>query len=373
VGKNPAPLFMVYKNKYDLPVVARGTISRYNMNDTSFYVYTDSVLVTESGRELQYFVVPFDQYGNAGSHSQVYLVPLDGFNKGEFLINQVEFVPTLSGVRIAWKFSKPNLLKSVELYKSETATIGFSKVADISPADTVFIDKLIWPERTYFYYVQVISNDNKRTRQSKILNVTIPGIGMPDQLTPPALRKVEMINGKPRLVIEINDPIATHVRIYRGIPGGLKDLPLMCEVNRKKMISFSDSTYDVKTMNGFVYAVRNEKQGARVSKLSEELIPEIDATPGEIEFFVAFPNGNRVELHWDDIIKKENKYNSYTLARKLGASNSRSPLTVLAENLKEGYFIDTIAVEGNQYTYELRVLDKAGNGSEKTYKVTTTP
>jgi len=372
-GKNPAPLFMVYKNKYDVPVIAHGTTSRYNVNDTSFYVYTDSVLVTESGRELQYFVLPFDQFGNVGARSQVYLVPLDGFNKGEFTRNQADFSPLLSGVQITWKFSKPSTLKSVEVYRSESANSGFSKLAGLNATDTAYCDKQIWPERTYYYYIQVVAKDGKRTKQSKVMSSTIPGIGVPDKLIPPVLHKVELINEKPCLVIEVNDPTATHIRIYRGETNGLIDLPRLVKINKRKIVLFSDTSFDVKSMKGHVYAVRNEKEGTRVSTLSHEFILESVTKIGDLVCIFAFAESDRIELHWDDVIGKDDKYVSYTLARKPGAANSRSPLMVIAENLKEGYFVDKNANNGNQYTYELRVLDKTGKSSEKAFKVTANP
>jgi len=43
---------------------------------------------------------------------------------------------------------------------------------------------------------------------------------------------------------------------------------------------------------------------------------------------------------------------------------------ILAEGLTQSSYIDTKAQDGNQYTYTLRMIDKNGNSSEKTYKVT---
>lgn len=373
VGKNPAPLFMVYKNKYDVPVVARGATSRYNVNDTSFYVYTDSVLVTESGRELQYYILPFDQYGNTGTPSKPYLIPLDGFNKGDFLYAQTDFVPLLSGVRISWKFSNPGTLKSVEIYRNESASGGFSKLAVISAADTIYVDNQIWPERTYTYYIQVMAKDDKRTRQSKAMRVTVPGIVMPEKLIAPVLHKAELINGKPCLVIEVKDTAAAEIRIYRGIADGLTDLPGRVKINKRKIVLYTDTDFDSVSMKEFKYAVRNEKEGIRVSELSQIMKPEVDTNATDIGYFMAFQQENKTELYWDNLLKKNTRYSSYSLARKTGQANSRSPLKIIAENLREGYFEDKDAPKGSQYTYELRLLDKTGNFIGKTYKVTTNP
>lgn len=369
-GKNPAPLFMVHKFRYGAPVVARGNVSRFAMNDTTYYVYTDTTIANESGKELQYFVSPYDQFGNAGPSSQIAVITQDNFNKGDFLRDHIAFVPKLSGVQLCWHFSDSFTVKTIEIFKSEKADAGFRKIMEVPATDTSYLDQRIMPEKTYYYYVQAVAKVGKRTKQSDIMKINVPGTGRVDKLRAPILRQVAVVNSHVRLIIEVNDSVATHVRIYRGIKNGMVALPGILEVNQSSVIAFMDTTLAAKDMKDVFYSVRNEKAGTGISSLSAELPVAMVTDIDDISYFNAFLSKGNIELYWDEAVNRKSKYVSYTLARQYGPANSKSPLMILAEGLTQSSYIDTKAQDGNQYTYTLRMIDKNGNSSEKTYKVT---
>jgi len=368
VGKNPAPLFMVYKFRYGAPVVAYGSTSRYNANDTSYYVYYDTAVAKEAVKDLQYFVSPYDLFGNSGKSSQVAVITQDNFNKATFVRNHVEFNPKLWGVQVCWHFTDPVTVKAVEIYRSENEKQGFRKLAEATANDTTYLDKQIWPEKTYFYYVQVVAKAGKRTKQSEIFKMKVPGIVPYEKLNAPVLRKVSAVNNSIRLLIEVNDTSATDIRVYRGLKGGLVTLPELLHIEKSPFIVFMDTTLLTVATKDVIYAVRNEKNGSVISSLSEES-PVATVENDEPEYFYAFPSGGKIELYWDDIVKRSNKYVSYTLARQYGPANSKSPVKVLAEKLTSCSYTDTQVQSGNQLTYILGLTDKQGNCSEKTYKV----
>lgn len=370
-GKNPAPLFMVFKFRYGAPVQARGTTSRFAVNDTTYFVYTDSVLANEAGKEMQFFIAPYDHFGNSGLSSQVAVITQDNFNKANFVRSHIAFKPLLSGVQICWHFTDPVTVKTIEIYRSEVASNGFRKLTDVPAADTSFLDQQIWPERTYYYYVQAVAKAGKRTKQDKILKASVPGIVMNEKLNAPVLRKVAVVNGNMiRLLVEVNDTSATHIRVYRNIKGGLVSLPVMIETARSPFIAFTDSTLAPDEMKDVFYAVRNEKPGAGISSLSDELPVSMIADPEDVAYFYAFPSKGGITLFWDDVANRKSSCTAYALARKYGQAGSKSPLKVLDGNMTGSSFIDNTAQDGNQYTYELRLLDKNGNASVKSYTVT---
>ncbi len=370
-GKNPAPLFMIYKFIFGAPAVAHGNTSRYTMNDTTYYVYRDSVTSRDAGKELQYFVSPYDHFGNSGQSSQVAVITQDNFNKATFIRNHISFEPALSGVQVCWHFSDPVTVKTVELYRSENTNNGFRKLTEVSSADTSYLDQHIWPERTYYYYIQPVAKAGKRTKQSDIMSARVPGINMPIKLNAPVLRQVGVVKGgRVRLLIEVNDTIATQLRVYRGIKGGLVALAEPLEINKDAFVAFTDSTLSAEDMKLVFYAVRNEKTGDGISGLSEEKPVGMVPIPDEVSYFYAFPSKGKVELYWDDILCRKSRYTSCAIYRQYGAENSRSPLKLVAENLSGCSFTDYEAQGGNQFTYMLRLFDKDGNGSEKSYKVT---
>jgi hypothetical protein len=369
-GSNPAPLFMVYKFRFGAPVVAHGNISQYVVNDTTYYVYHDTTVAKEAGKEMQFFISPYDQFGNSGPSSQVAVITQDNFNKAAFVKNHIAFMPQLSGVQVCWHFTDPFTVKTVEIYRSESARTGFGRLAEISSTDTSYLDQRIWPEKTYFYYVQVVAKAGKRTRQSDVMKVVVPGITAKEKLNAPILRQVAIVHNNIRLLIEVNDSTSNHIRVFRGLKGGLVSLPGLVKTNKAGFIEFTDSTLAPENRKDVFYAVRNEKVGKGISSLSDDLpvasIPDQD----EVAYFYAFPSKGKTELYWDDVVNRKSNYVSYTIARKNGPANSRSPLMVLAEKLTKSSFSDDKAQAGNQYTYVLRLVDKAGNSSGESYNVT---
>jgi hypothetical protein len=340
------------------------------VNDTTYYIYRDTTVAKEAGKEMQFFVSPYDHFGNSGLSSQVAVITQDNFNKATFVKNHIAFVPKLSGVQICWHFTDPFTVKTIEIFRSETAKTGFGKLTQVPATDTTYLDQQIWPEKTYFYFIQAVAKAGKRTKQSEVMMAKVPGIGVKTKLNAPVLHQVAVVKNKVRLLIEVNDTLATHIRIYRGIKGGLVAFPQLITIDKAAVVVFVDSTLAAEDMKNVFYAVRNEKTGEGISGLSAELpvamIPDLD----EVAYINAFASKGKIELYWDDVANRKSKYTSYTLARHFGPANSKSPLMVLAENLTQSSFTDNNVQHGNQYTYILRLVDKAGNSSEKSYSVT---
>jgi hypothetical protein len=92
--------------------------------------------------------------------------------------------------------------------------------------------------------------------------------------------------------------------------------------------------------------------------------------PDDVAYFYAFPSKGGITLFWDDVANRKSNCTAYALARKYGQASSKSPLMVLNSNMTGSSFIDNTAQDGNQYTYELRLLDKNGNASVKSFTVT---
>jgi hypothetical protein len=279
-------------------------------------------------------------------------------------------MPKLSGVQVCWHFSDPVTVKNVEIYRSENGKSGFRKLTEVPVSDTSFLDQQIWPETTYFYYIQVVAKAGKRTKQSPVLMAKVPGIGFTDKIGTPALHQVVVSENRIKLIIETKDTTATHLRIYRGEKGALLALPNLIEINKSVSLVYYDATLKPQDYKKVFYAVRNEKSDSGVSSLSEELPVSTLADPNEAAYFYAFPSKSKVELYWDDVLKRNATYTSYTLLRQIGPANSKSPLMVIAENLTGDSFTDLNAQIGNMFTYVLQLVEKSGNANNKTYKVT---
>ena len=369
-GKNPAPLFMVNKFRYGAPVTAPGTTSRYVMNDTTYYIYTDTTVAKDAGKEMQFFITPFDQYGNSGKSSQVAVITQDNFNKARFVRSGIAFRPDLAGVLLNFHFTDPVTVRKLEIFRGVGTANGFKKLAEVTANDTSFLDQQLWPETTYYYYVQAVAKAGKRTQQGDVMMARVPAIAVADKLKSPVLKYVSEVNGNIRLLIEVNDTLATQIRIFRGVKGGLLALPKLIQINGAAVISYTDSTLAQGNTENIFYAVRNEKDGSAISGLSAQLAVSSVTDVNEVAYFDAFLSKGKIELYWDDVAGRNTNFAGYTLARQNGQANSKSPLRIVAENLKASSFADNDATAGNQYTYVLTLMDKAGNSKGKSYKVT---
>ncbi len=369
-GKNPAPLFMVNKFRYGAPVTAPGTTSRFVMNDTTYYIYTDTTVAKDAGKEMQFFISPFDQFGNSGKSSQVAVITQDNFNKASFVRSGIAFRPDLAGVLLNFHFTDPVTVRKLEIFRGIGTANGFKKLAEVTANDTSFLDQQLWPETTYYYYVQAVAKAGKRTQQGDVMMARVPGIAVSDKLNSPVLKNVSEVNGNIRLLIEVNDTLATQIRIFRGVKGGMLALPKLIQINGATVISYTDSTLVQGNAENVFYAVRNEKDGSAISSLSEQLVVSAVTDVNEVAYFNAFLSKGKIELYWDDVAGRNTNFASYTLARQQGQANSKSPLRIIAENLKASSFTDNDATAGNQYTYVLTLIDKAGNSTGKSYKVT---
>jgi len=369
-GNNPAPLFMVNKFRYGAPVAAPGTTSRYVMNDTTYYIYTDTTVAKEAGKEMQFFIAPYDQYGNSGKSSQVAVITQDNFNRAGFVRNRIAFRYDLSGVLLSFHFTDPVTVRKYEIFRSTGTANGFKKLAEVTANDTSFLDQQLWPETTYYYYVQAVAKAGKRTQQGDVMMAVVPGIGVSDKLKSPVLKHVSQVNGNIRLLIDVNDTLATQIRIFRGVKGGMFALPKLIQINGAAVISYTDSTLAQANAENVFYAVRNEKDGSVISGLSEQIAVSALTDVNEVAYFDAFLSKGKVELYWDDVVGRNMKFTGYTLARQHGNAGSKSPLRIVAENLKTSSFTDNDATAGNQYTYVLTLIDNAGNATGKSYKIT---
>ena len=369
-GKNPAPLFMAFTFKYGAPVLAHGTTSRYSVSDTTYYTYYDTTVARYAGKEMQFFISPFDHYGNSGLSSQVAVITQDNFNKGTFMRNHIAYVPSLKGVQVCWHFSDPFTVKTVELYRSEMMKAGFSKFAEVSANDSSYTDQKIVQGKTYYYYIQVVAKAGKRTKQSDLLMVKAEPNSKKEKLNAPKLLQVSEANNHVRLLVEVKDTNAAHLRIYRGTKGKLAVLPGIVNTDKAGFVCFTDTTLATNDIKSILYSVRNESTEGNISEPSDEMPVTIKTNPNEVAYFYAFPSKGGIDLYWDEVVNAKSTYSSYSLARQNGPANSKSPLKELATNLKQNSFRDDQAQGGNQYTYTLRLLDKSGNAGEKSYKIT---
>jgi hypothetical protein len=181
---------------------------------------------------------------------------------------------------------------------------------------------------------------------------------MPPQLKTPEIKNIDASCKGIRILIEVHDTLASHVRIYRGIPGGLVSLANPVAVNGNKFVIFTDASYVKKDMANYVYAIRNELNSNAISNLSQAFAPDtLHHNPDSVVVCTSV-TGNL--LLWPENLCNDGKTNSYSILRKIGAAGSKAPSQVIAENLKEANYFDNTSTSQNQYTYTIQFIDNHG-------------
>ncbi len=362
-GNNPSPLFMVFRIEDKKPVAASGLTGHYTMNDTTYYTYRDTLGALATARELQYFLAPYDLLGNPGKQSQTAVITRDNFIKASFLKTSLTKLTERTGNRIAWHFSDPITSRSIEVYRSEKPDIGFRKVAGLTPADTVFNDEMILPEKGYYYYIQANSRNGNRFKQSDTF-YTPPC--MPVMPQAPVLKSAGTIPGGVKLLVEVSEVHIGGVRIFRndGISPSLMAVSELIPINAAAPVTYVDSSSSLSGRRNYTYAVRAESTGNVVSELSNMLTarPGLSSLPPAPSYMKAFCEGTKVKLYWEDMRQADTGIAGYIVLRR-NETAGRVPalpfmkIAGLSLPYPANAFTDSTAKAGNIYTYAVQPVD----------------
>lgn len=360
-GKNPAPLFMIYKFRNYSPVPAPGQTSRYSVNDTTYFVFRDSVATNAVTKDLQYFVSPYDPYSNSGISSQVAVITHDNFFKATFLRQAISFDPKQSGVELRWHHSDSPTIKHFTVYRSDAGKNGFVKIAEVAATDTSYLDQAIWPEYAYDYYLEATAKAGKRTKTSNVLSALVPGITN-ERVTfnPPSIKLCVATPKGVRLIIALNDQQATTVRLFRSKDESMITLPETLNPNGAAIVEYFDNTLPTKDIENTNYAARNEIANAGISDLSPKVPVSIVKNEAIVAYFEVFKSGNQYDFFWDDIASRNSSVGWYALYSKQNRKGEE--FTLIADKLQTPRHTILIAESNFNQVFMLKVFDK--NGAE---------
>jgi fibronectin type 3 domain-containing protein len=362
-GKKPGPLFMVHRIDNKKPVAAGGTVAHYSVNDTTYYVYQDSLTAGQASQELQYFITPFDQLGNAGKSSQVVVVTNDNFSKSFFIKTGVSKIADKIAFRLSWHFSDPVTAKSVSLYRSEYREKGFELLSTFTSKDTSYTDETIHPEKSYYYYLQATSKSGIRFKQSeKIFALAYHPV---KPISPVILEAIGTNQGV-RLLIDVSDARCEGIRVFRnnGINDHLMSVSNLVKKADSSHIVYVDSSPDLSGRHNYTYAVRCESTGNVASDLSNKMSarPLMITAPSKPGFLKAFIENGNVRLFWEDMKLGDPGIAGYIVSRRIERTSiiANMPFSpVVGENQPYvlNSFIDSTVKSNNIYTYTIQAID----------------
>jgi fibronectin type 3 domain-containing protein len=369
-GKSAAPLFMVLKFENQKPVLAKGKTIRYTDGDTTFYVFQDSLAKIQD-QNLQYFLTPYDEFGNSGKSTNVVVITKEIFNKAIFLRTHASKLSDGFGIRISWKFSNPGSAKSIDVYKSELPDKDFKKLVSLSPDDTLYTDESIKPDKVYYYMLQANQRNGSRIKQSnKIFSVAYN----PAKPIPPAINAAIGIKDGVKLFIDATDVQAAGIRIYRndGIHETMTPVSDLIRKTNNSRIIFTDTSGSLSGRLTYKYGVRTESTSYVLSDLSATAMarPLISSAPSSPSYIKAYSEDGTIKLYWENMQQNDPGIAGYRITRRTenNLKNGESPFSPIAGDKMvyvSNFFIDSTVVPGNTYTYEIEAIDIDNNHSSQ--------
>ena len=369
-GSNPAPLFMVWGivEGKNIPLM-KGHTSRYSVNDTSFYTFDDSIPELSGTKVFQYFVLPFDGYNNIGKASQVATISLDNFYATKFLSPNIRLGNDSSALELNWRLNEVKEVRNIYVFRSEHKMNGYSRLTELTAAEEKWTDKFISPGKKYFYIIQANAINGKRFRQSDTMEVQVPGFFKNvSECNHPVILHASKVKKGFRLLVEISEKEPAEVHVYRGKQNSPPTLLQTIISKGAGVIEIMDPVAQGTDAKSFSYYASYKCRQNSKAIMSAQKTIEL-TKPDEITYFEAYQNQFGTSLYWDDAVVLSKKYASYQLAGHNGGPTSRSPLMILAEKLSASSFLDTSLANGNEYTYILKMVDKTGQLSEKSWQV----
>lgn len=366
--------FLVYRRVFGKGEYRRLDIARgFNISQDTVYLIAEDTSVQYPAL-YEYYIKPLDIYGNSGPESEV----ISAGTLGSVSYPVHEYFNGRGGekehqVKLSWKFSGTDYLRSIELYRSKSYDDGYTRIARLSPNDTSFTDIVPVANENFWYYL-IMNGPNGNSPPSAKVSAMFRNSG--EKPLPPAETGAESIKGGVKVYWSCHEPYAKGFYVYRYIyetaefeqVSGL--IPAGAEI-----YSFVDTAGFLLGNEVYRYAVRTVNDVDQLSDFSESA----SASPGK-KATVSSPMNPRITgtdkgilLLWDDMRPTEPVLLGYKVYRKEEPDGRFMLLPGDTLRNYQNYYSDTTLVTGKGYRYAVSAIDFYGNESPQSISVSYVP
>lgn len=312
---------------------------------------------------LLYYFQPYDVYGNAGYTSDTIRIT-NLINKSETVLEGLKARGVENGIKLSWRFEKPEYLRSIDIYRSDEEKKEHDYLISVSPNDTCFIDQNVQPNIIY-YYKLVINNAYGKSPQS--VNVMGWLVGKQKASAPIDL-KAEVKDGVVKLQWSKPDDDTKAYYIMRS-DGNSEDLQQVGEAffSDNVLVTYTDSVNNLNSTT-LAYAVKSENTSFDISPVSETVYvnPKRNINLSvPLNLHTTFSDG-RIWVRWTTVDEVDNNVLGYRLERRnisVSATAGKAKFEpVRTDKILLNYYEDTAVKEGE--TYEYRVISQGLHGLE---------
>ncbi len=316
----------------------------------------------------QYFIVPYDLYGNPGRPSDTAKV-VNLIEKAESMISGLHSSNNREerSIILSWQCAVPEFLRSIDVYRSEEYETGYRLIGSAAPKDTTFTDQQVNPITTYYYYL-VINNaygqSGKSARIAGMLEASRKAVAPHDL-------KAETRQGMVVLTWKRPSDDTRGYYVMRSDDGSGKYRQL-----GNLLITDSLSVVYIDTLtslnrNSLAYAITAENTSYDISPMTEPVyVNPVNTAPLTTPVnLVTHYRDSLVLVAWDETAQIDPNVLGYRLMRKIlrpdgTDSTAFGPLAANGDILLLNYFEDRAIKEGVTYAYQVAAIGSAGVQSE---------
>jgi len=352
-------------NKLDVPY------GRYRKGDSLIVTFNDRDVIRNN--VYAYRIVPLDYFGNRGN--AFITAPLGMYNFQReapvFTSVGVENSDEIRGNKLTWRLTRPQLLNTLRIYRSEKREGEYQLLAEIPGTSAYYIDQMAAPMVKYFYYIEPTGPQGEAGERS----ARVFGI-WEDKMVPP----------QPMLLSWEGTPEGVHLQV--GIP----DTSLRIRICR--MDGHGDPMVPVspllQTVTGtldwvdrdtllsgrrfYGYAAYNENSSYVKSGFSDTVFVRPDKAT---EIMSPINPGvsrvqNRAFLSWEDMNRIDPLTAGYLVYRKTSGDKDFVEIGKILDDRQNNY-TDTIEGLEGTIVYRVKRFDSFGNISKYSQDIVLAP
>lgn len=357
-GKNAAPMFHALRYDNQEPIEVKAAKAAYIYHDTAFYVMQDTMPPLVKDTEmLQYFIVPYDTAGNAGTSSPIAIITKPGnrWFTGTLARKSTE----VKGIELEWSFSDASVISHYDLFRSTKFAEGYEPLASLPPGDKSYTDLSIKPDLVYYYKLNAIPLDGNKPITS---NIFFSAGFDPNPPVSPYILSARGVKNGAMLTIEVTDKEATGIRLYRddGHTMDLKVASDLIKLSNSTIITCYDTLSKLSGRVNYTYAAKTENTSFVESPFSNTVSvrPLISIPPSNPAALTAYEDNGKVKLFWQNMEEIDPAVAGYIIQRRQlqdGKGQAVNADFIVETTLNN--IIDSTAMPGKTYTYHVSTID----------------
>ncbi len=317
---------------------------------------------------MQYYVVPYDLYGNPGQPSDTARV-INLIEKGESLITGLHTTNRKedNSITVTWQCTVPEFLRSVDIYRSEDYEKGYRLIGSAAPHDTAYTDHQVNPITTYYYYLVINNAYGQSGKSARIA-------GMLEANREAAVPLDLRAETKPGMVVlkwnrPSGDTRGYYVMRSDDGSGNFRQLGDLY-INDSLSVTYVDTLGNLNSLS-LAYAITSENTSYDISPMTAPvfvtpILPIQITSPVNL---VTHCHDSLVLITWDETTLLDPNVLGYRILRKIlnqdgTDSTAYQALIPNQDVVTLNYFEDLAVQEGVSYEYQVIAIGPNNQQSE---------